>query len=986
MAHTSYTMVDNNRTSILRSLDAAVKPQTPQQRLSQSISNAQPRKSNAYGDDKEALYAVIPIPHNAKTCTVAGIVVDAPKPRKVNGKWEKAGFVVQTNNGNKRFWVHPFQGHGYCSVHAEDLIELSGVFVQGTPNTPCSCDYEVWLDAVPMIEPSVSESAILSLIVNTFPRRGAMCIGDAKRVYAKLASLSGDMEEYQKMDTVDRVNLYMTRLSTLYNEVKSESDAPDKFYPTLSKPQAIKLLKEWYSKRISRLLYMLGLSKDEIRDSTMEPTVLYETLKSNPYTVPFISIQRAQELSIRYRLGITREQVRKGEILRFVYQHQMDNLWMGVPLSEVKKKFRDFEDYREELTRGPSFYTPGTLGQEKDGVDGVSQKVKELSMSDTPLITIVPSSDVVPFTHVRIETQESTPVKEPETPPPPAVTDEEGNTKYGWDLRIASSEDGRRNLLCMRQSYEDELYVRDYLLNVLKHWNAKPRQPIEPVYKMTTLSDDQKTAITGVLNHPLGMMMGNPGCGKTSCLLEILRNILLRKAEVMIASFTGVAISRVTEVLEDAGMPTDVIKRAGTFHRLIHRGIEGIDENDVTHLIVDENSFTSTTIFAQLLKKYQNIRWILFVGDNKQLQTLSHGQLFNELISSGSIPAYILTKCHRVFDVEGETDGVLSNVNTMSVIGKDVPFIFDETKNFQVCDGGEEQEVIDLMTSFREADISPRDMCVLTPYNAVRDRLSILHKEVFYANNPRITDSAGKEYRLHQVVMCTENNYDVEGNLYNGECGVVLHVDERAKYIRVSFDRDVMTCSVETLKTGRFRRTFTFRTVFTVDDGQYGDKQTRFRKDKNFRGNGNKYACGGYSRERMYGDDDEEDEQMTTKVLADGSVKSAHRSQGTEKNHVIVFVPPGKKPSRRFLCKNILLVMISRAKRSCFVVGEKHVLEKVAVTQPAVRHDMLGTYLKEALGKTTEGMDTRCVVVGTYDDEEMEAKKYFDDGWDDGDD
>lgn len=972
---------DHNRVSTLRSLDASVKPPTPQQRFTQSSTRAMPR--NHYDDNKDEMYAIVPIPHHAKPCTITGIVTIAEKSRKTNGKWERAGFVVQTNNSKKRFWIHPFTGTGYCTIHAEDLIELSGVFIQGSSDTPCNADYEVWLDSVPMIEPSVSESAILTLIVNTFPRRGAMCLGDARRVYNKLASITGDMDEYQKMDPADRVNMYMTRLSTLYNEVKSESDAPDKFYPALSKPQAIKLLKEWYTKRISRLLYMLGLSKDEIRDSTMEPTVLYETLKSNPYTVPFISIQRAQELSIRYRLGITHEQVRKGEILREVYKNQVENLWMGMPLAELKKKFRDFEVYREELTRGPTCYVPGTLGNEDD-VDAVVEKMDKMALNmDKPQFEIVPASEIIPFTYVQsalpptggeVESLTTTPV----------VTDKEGNTKYGWDLRIATSEDGRRTLVCMRQAYEDELYVRDYLINVMKHWNAKPRPPIEPVYKMQTLSDDQKTAITGVLNHPIGMMMGNPGCGKTSCLLEILRNVLMRKAEVMIASFTGVAISRVTEVLEDAGMPTSVIRRAATFHRLIHRGIEGVDENDVTHLIVDENSFTSTTIFAQLLKKYQNIRWMLFVGDNKQLQTLSHGQFFNELITSGSVPAYILTKCHRVFDVEGETDGVLSNVNTMSVIGKDVPFIFDETKNFQVCDGGEEQEVVDLMSSFRDADISPRDMCVLTPYNIVRDHLSILHKQVFYANNPRINDSAGKEFRLHQVVMCTENNYDVEGNLYNGECGVILHVDEQGKYIRVSFDRDVMTCSDETLRNGRFRRTFNFRTVFTVDDGQYGSKQTRFRKDKNFQGNGNKYS-GKYkgSHGNLYGDDDDEEDEMTTKVLTDGSVKSAHRSQGTEKNHVIVFVPPGKKASRRFLCKNILLVMISRAKRSCFVVGEKHVLEKVAVTQPAIRHDMLGCYLKESLGKTTEGMDTRCVIVGTYDDEEMEAKRYFDGGWDD---
>lgn len=894
-------MAASNRVSALRSLNEGVKPPTPQQTLDGYKQQSQPREVQGPRTDEPR-----PMPGVAQPCTISGIVILVEKAKKTpQGKWTNGGFVISTSKSQKRFWVHPYSGGGYCSIHAEDLIELKGMFVP-SEDAPYKCEYEVWFNEIPMIEPSVTKSSIVSLILATFPRRGTLCIDDANRVYDKLATKSGDMEEYQSMDVADRVNLYMTSLSNSYNKYGADSGAVDEFYPILDKKKATKILKDWYNKRVSRLLYMLGLSRDEIRESTIEPTILYEKLKANPYTVPFISIKRAHDLSMRYRLGITDDQVRKGEILRHVYTNQTDNLWMGTPMDDIKRKFKDFECYREEL-----------IGE----------------------------------------------------------TDIEGHTKYGWDLRIGEC-NGKR-LLCMRQAYEAEIYVRDYMTQVVKLWNEKPRELIEPVYKMQTLSDDQKTAITGVLNHPIGIMMGNPGCGKTSCLIEILNNIILRRAEVMIAAFTGVAISRVTEVLEDAGVPRHIIDRAGTFHRLIHRGVVGVDDNDVTHLIVDENSFTSTSIFAELLHKFQNIRWMLFIGDNKQLQTLSHGQFFNEIIASEAIPTYILTKCHRVYEVEGEEDGVLANVNTMSTIGKDVPFTFTHTKNFQVIDGGNEQEVIDLMTSFRDAEISARDMCIVTPYNAVRERLAELHNEVFYAGKPCVKDSAGMTFYLHSVVLCTENNYDVDGNLYNGECGVVLDVNQR--YIRVTFDRDAMTCAENELGKHRFRRTFNFVTQFTVDDGDYGRKQDRFRKnrDKPFYGNGySKWGNG-------YGEEDEPEDTLTTKMLLGGSVKSVHRSQGTEKNHVIVYVPPGKKPSRRFLCQNILLVAISRAKRSCFVVGDEYTLEKVAITRTLPRHDLLGEYLRGTLGKTLDGMDTRCVSIGTYDESEIGAKDYF--AWDEDD-
>ena len=161
----------------------------------------------------------------------------------------------------------------------------------------------------------------------------------------------------------------------------------------------------------------------------------------------------------------------------------------------------------------------------------------------------------------------------------------------------------------------------------------KVRHREQPPYKMPAddvqLDDTQRDAVRQACEHPLFVLQGGAGVGKTSVCRHIVESLY---GDVTCAAPTGKAAQRLKE-------STSV--EAFTVHRMYYaRNLEP----NVT-LLLDEQSMQDLEILARVLQKYV-FHKIIFVGDTGQLTSVGPGQFLKDLCASG-VPQVELTHIYR---------------------------------------------------------------------------------------------------------------------------------------------------------------------------------------------------------------------------------------------------------------------------------------------------------------------------------------------------
>lgn len=161
--------------------------------------------------------------------------------------------------------------------------------------------------------------------------------------------------------------------------------------------------------------------------------------------------------------------------------------------------------------------------------------------------------------------------------------------------------------------------------------------------KSIALSDEQADAAEGVVQQRFSVLTGGPGCGKTTTTLVIVRLLEAMKKTVVLAAPTGRAAQRMSEVIG---------REAKTIHRLLEwKGGEfQMNENNklqTDFLIVDECSMLDISLTASLLKAVPGTCQVLFIGDPDQLPSVGAGNVLKDIIASGAVPCFRLTKVFR---------------------------------------------------------------------------------------------------------------------------------------------------------------------------------------------------------------------------------------------------------------------------------------------------------------------------------------------------
>ncbi len=316
------------------------------------------------------------------------------------------------------------------------------------------------------------------------------------------------------------------------------------------------------------------------------------------------------------------------------------------------------------------------------------------------------------------------------------------------------------------------------------------------------LSEKQQFAIKTTLTHPVTVLTGGPGTGKTTALRALIEAVEQHGKRYALASPTGRAAKRLSEA---TGRP------ASTIHRMLDysptRGFTQNEENPllIDLLVVDEASMLDLVLANSLLKALEPGTHLLFVGDVDQLPSVGAGDVLRDLIASELVPvirldmifrqaanSYIISNAHRINQGEypefppslpPAESGELAPLNSPDF------FLFPADDADTAADW-----VVDVVTTRipeRFGYKPEEDIQVLAPMyrgpagvSALNDRLQeVLNPAAALKPEKRLF---GQIYRPGDKVMQTQNDYDKE--VFNGDIGLVMSINAIDHTLTVNFD------------------------------------------------------------------------------------------------------------------------------------------------------------------------------------------------------
>jgi exodeoxyribonuclease V alpha subunit len=311
------------------------------------------------------------------------------------------------------------------------------------------------------------------------------------------------------------------------------------------------------------------------------------------------------------------------------------------------------------------------------------------------------------------------------------------------------------------------------------------------------LAPSQCEALKEALTRRMLVLTGGPGVGKTTLINSLLQILRAKKVNCVLCAPTGRAARRLSDT---TGLP------AKTIHRLLEVDPRqgGFTRNEGNPLecdllVVDETSMVDLPLMHSLLRALPQNAGLLLVGDVDQLPSVGPGMVLRNLIESGIVPVVRLTEVFR----QAANSRIITSAHQINQGRVPETPGDDALSDFYLVQRDLPERIVATVLEMVKSRIPKkfgldplRDVQVLAPMNRGLLGVQELNLRLQAELNPPRPDRPEIEkfswrFRVGDKVMQTENDYDKD--VFNGDIGQVLRVDQEQRELVARFDNREVT-------------------------------------------------------------------------------------------------------------------------------------------------------------------------------------------------
>ncbi|QIR16497.1 ATP-dependent DNA helicase [Shewanella aestuarii] len=161
----------------------------------------------------------------------------------------------------------------------------------------------------------------------------------------------------------------------------------------------------------------------------------------------------------------------------------------------------------------------------------------------------------------------------------------------------------------------------------------------QPVCQIESLDKDQNSAILSVITHPITIIAGKAGSGKTRTIIELVSFLIhemqVDDKEILVCSMLGVVANKLRHLTGVASYTVNRLcgyKDDGNGRFIPSRNAD--NPIQCQYLIVDESTLLSNDLALALLRALPTGVRLVLVGDDGQVQSIQRGAFFSAVVGS----------------------------------------------------------------------------------------------------------------------------------------------------------------------------------------------------------------------------------------------------------------------------------------------------------------------------------------------------------------